>query len=121
MKIATCNVNSIRTRLDMVARWLERHRPDIVGLQETKVMDELFPAEAFRRLGYHASFRGQKSYNGVALLSRRAPDEVSGGFDDGLSPDEPRLLYARFGKRHIVNTYVPQGRAIDHPMFRYKV
>jgi exodeoxyribonuclease-3 len=122
MRLATFNCNSIRTRLDTVLAWLDRHQPDVLALQETKVVDELFPAQALRDAGYHVAFRGMKAYNGVALLSRRAPDEVSFGLagEDGPA-DEPRLVQARFGDLHVVNTYVPQGRAIDHPMFPYKV
>lgn len=121
MRVATFNCNSVRSRLDTVLAWLRAHEPDILCLQETKVVDELFPAGAFRDAGYHASFRGMKAYNGVAVLSRRAPDETSFGLDDGGPADEPRLVCARFGDLHVVNTYVPQGRAIDHAMFPYKL
>lgn len=121
MRTATYNCNSIRTRLDLVLDWLPRAQPDLLALQETKVVDELFPVAPFRALGYHVVHRGMKAYNGVALLSRRPPDEVAFGFDDAGPADEPRLLHARFGALHVVNTYVPQGRAIDHPMFAYKV
>ncbi len=121
MRIATFNCNSIRTRLDVVVAWLRQHEPDLLALQETKVVDALFPLEPLRDAGYHVAFRGMKAYNGVALLSRAEPDCVQFGLDDGGPADEPRLLYARFGALHIVNTYVPQGRAIDHPMFSYKV
>ena len=121
MKLATYNVNSIRSRLDATVAWLGKHGPDVLCLQETKVQDNEFPAEPLREAGYHVVFRGQKSYNGVAMLSRRAPDEVWFGFDDGGAADETRLLHARFGRLHVVNTYVPQGRDIDHEMYRYKV
>ncbi|HMP76653.1 MAG TPA: exodeoxyribonuclease III [Kiritimatiellia bacterium] len=121
MLSATYNCNSIRTRLDLVLDWLRAQQPDLLALQETKVVDELFPAAPFRELSYHVTFRGMKAYNGVALLSRRPPDDVRFGFDDAGPADAPRLLHARFGALHVVNTYVPQGRAIDHPMFAYKV
>lgn len=121
MRVATYNCNSIRSRLDLVLAWLAQHQPDLLALQETKVVDELFPAGPLRDAGYHVTFRGMKAYNGVALLSRRAPDAVAFGFDDDGPADEPRLLHARFGALHVVNTYIPQGRAIDHPMFRYKI
>lgn len=101
--------------------WLQQHVPDVLCVQETKVADPEFPVAAFAELGYHASFRGQKAYNGVALLSRTVPDEVQGGFDDGGPADESRLIYARFGDWHVVNTYVPQGRAMDHEMYAYKL
>lgn len=121
MKIATFNVNSIRSRLDVVRDWLAREQPDYLCLQETKVQDHEFPLVPLEAAGYHVNFRGMKSYNGVAILSRQAPDEVAAGLDDGGPPDEPRLIRARFGDLHIVNTYVPQGRDIEHEMFRYKI
>lgn len=121
MKIATYNINSIRSRIDALAAWLEHNRPDILCLQETKVQDAEFPRDAVDATGYHVVFRGMKAYNGVAILSRKAPDEVRAGFDDDGPADEHRLLQARFGRLHIVNTYVPQGRDIAHEMYRYKI
>jgi len=122
MKIATFNANSVRLRLDVILKWLSAHEPDVLCLQETKVEDRDFPAPAFREHGYHVAFRGEKSYNGVALVSRAKPSAVGFGLDDGRkSPDETRLVYARINGVHIVNTYVPQGREIDHAMYRYKL
>lgn len=121
MRIATFNCNSVRSRLDVILDWLEKHEPDILALQETKVVDELFPADPLRTAGYYVTFRGMKAYNGVALLSREKPQETQFGFSDDGPADDARLVYARFDKLHILNTYVPQGRAIDHPMFEYKV
>lgn len=121
MKIATFNANSVRSRLDIILGWLKKNRPDILCIQETKVQDHEFPALAFTEAGYKASFRGQKSYNGVAIVSRQKPDSVSCGFDNSKQPDETRLMYAKFGSLHVVNTYVPQGRDIEHEMFRYKI
>lgn len=122
MKIATFNANSVRARLPVIVEWLSRHKPDVLCLQETKVEDDGFPKPDFESIGYHATYRGEKSYNGVALLSREPPAEHSFGFDDGEGPaDETRLVYARFGPVRIVNTYVPQGREILHPMYQYKL
>ncbi len=122
MRIATYNVNSIRARIPAVREWLQKHEPDILCLQETKVKDSDFPAAEFAEIGYHALFRGEKSYNGVAILSRTIPDEFSAGFNDGEEGnDETRLIHARFGDWHVVNTYVPQGRALDHEMYTYKL
>ena len=121
MKIATFNANSIRARLEIVLDWLRENRPDVLCVQETKVEDKDFPAPAFTQAGYHVTFSGQKSYNGVAVISREKPNAVLAGLDDGEQPDETRVLYARFGAVHIVNTYVPQGRDIDHAMYRYKL
>ena len=120
MKIATFNVNSIRARLDIALSWMAANSPDVLCVQETKVQDHEFPVEAFTAEGYSVTFRGEKSYNGVALISRIKPAAVRFGFDDG-PPDESRLLYAKVGPVHIVNSYVPQGREIDHDMYRYKL
>ena len=121
MKIATYNANSIRTRLPMLLDWLEAQQPDLLGIQETKVQDADFPREALEALGYHLLFCGEKSYNGVALLSKEAPDEFAFGFEDGGPKDDTRLIYARYGSLRVFNTYIPQGRAIDHIMYRYKL
>jgi len=121
MKIATFNANSIRARLEIVLDWLRESRPDVLCVQETKVEDKDFPAAAFTHAGYHVTFKGQKSYNGVAVISRQKPTAVLAGLDDGGQPDETRILYARFGAVHVVNTYVPQGREINHAMYRYKL
>jgi exodeoxyribonuclease III len=121
MIIATFNANSVRARLDAIIAWLNEHRPDVLCLQETKVVDADFPALAFTEAGYHVVFHGEKSYNGVAIASLAKPDTVSFGLDDGASPDPFRLAHARFGALHVVNTYVPQGREITHAMYRYKL
>ena len=121
MKIATFNANSVRSRLDAILAWLEEHRPDILCVQETKAMDADFPALAFAQAGYHAEFRGEKSYNGVAMLSLEKPKRVGFGFDDGGPTDETRLIHAQFGSLHVINTYVPQGREIEHAMYAYKL
>lgn len=120
MKIATFNANSIRSRLDAIRAWMKIHQPDVLCVQETKCEDKDFPALAFTELGYSVVFRGEKSYNGVALISRKNPDAAHFGLDDDGPADEPRLVWARVGPVHIVNTYVPQGREIDHPMYQYK-
>ncbi len=119
--VATFNANSIRTRLDQVLAWLEREAPDVLALQETKVQDELFPAAAFEAAGWHIVFRGQKAYAGVALATRAAPEQVAFGLDDGDEPDGPRLVRAVVRGVPIINTYVPQGRAVDSPHFAYKL
>lgn len=83
MKVATFNVNSLRKRLPIVLQWLERHQPDVLCLQETKVQDSEFPLTALATSGYEITFRGMKAYNGVAILSRTKPEAISYGFDDG--------------------------------------
>lgn len=121
MKIATFNANSIRSRLEIILQWLKDNKPDILCVQETKVEDKDFPALAFTEAGYNVVYRGQKSYNGVATISLVKPSEVLFGIDDGKQADETRVLYVKIGSVHVVNTYVPQGREIDNPMYQYKL
>lgn len=121
MKVASFNVNSVRARLAAVLDWLNEHGPDLLCLQETKVQDADFPIAAFAETGYKAAFRGQKSYNGVAILSREELQDVAYGLEDGEEPDEPRLIRGRLGDVHVVNAYVPQGTAVDSPRFQYKL
>jgi exodeoxyribonuclease-3 len=121
MKIATFNANSIRSRLPIILQWLEDHQPDVLGIQETKAQDVDFPKEAIEAAGYHVVFKGEKSYNGVALISKSKPTDVRFGFDDGGPADETRLVRAVVDGVPVVNTYVPQGRAIDHAMYKYKL
>jgi exodeoxyribonuclease-3 len=119
--IATFNVNSIRSRMPILLPWLESRSPDIVCLQETKVQDQEFPQDALHAAGYNVVFSGQKSYNGVAILSKSEPSSLVRGFADGGPADEPRLLAARIDGITVINTYVPQGREIDHEMYQYKL
>lgn len=121
LKVATFNANSIRVRLGQVLSWLERESPDILCIQETKVQDPDFPAEPIEDAGYRVIFRGQKSYAGVALISREEPQEVAFGLDDGGEPDQARLIRATICGIGVVNTYVPQGRSADSPHFQYKL
>ena len=119
-KLATFNCNSIRTRLDVVLKWLSAHNPDVLCLQETKVQDADFPRESLESAGWHVVFRGDKGYNGVAIVSRAAPKGVVFGFDDA-PPDEARLVRAHFAGVDVLNAYVPQGQAVDSPAFTYKL
>ena len=119
--VATWNVNSIRSRLHALLPWLETVGPDVVCLQETKVQDPNFPASAIEEIGYHAAFRGEKSYNGVAILSKAPIESVRFGLDDGGPTDEARLIVGEVRGIPIVNTYVPQGRDPEHEMFAYKL
>ena len=121
MKIATYNANSIRARMPVIERWLAAARPDVLCLQETKVVDDEFPAAEIEALGYGAVFRGEKSYNGVAILSRHGFEDVSYGFDGNGSDEGARLVAARVMGVNIVNTYVPQGTAPDSDKFQYKL
>tara|TARA_B100000029_G_scaffold504064_1_gene582228 strand:- start:11823 stop:12593 length:771 start_codon:yes stop_codon:yes gene_type:complete len=120
MKIATWNVNSLRVRLEQVTAWLEQHQPDVLGLQETKMTDEHFPLSAFEEIGYTAVFSGQPTYNGVALISRKPPQDVVmevEGFDD----PQKRVLGATYSGIRIFNLYVPNGQSIDSDKYKYKL
>lgn len=120
MKIATFNVNSIRSRIAPVCRWLAEHQPDVLALQETKVQDEQFPIDDFSDTGYQVIFRGQKKYNGVALLSRIEPKNVLDRLP-GDTGDDARFLQADYGSVTVVNTYIPQGFEMKSEKFQYKL
>jgi exodeoxyribonuclease-3 len=121
VKIATWNVNSVRRRLPLVLEWLARQQPDVMCMQETKVPDSDFPLDAFREAGYFATFRGMKSYNGVATLSRQEPQHVKHGFHEGPDNEDTRILQTVIGGITIVNTYVPQGYSITSEKYAYKL
>jgi exodeoxyribonuclease III len=121
VKIATYNVNSLRRRLPIVLEWLEQHKPDVLCLQETKVQDSEFPAEALRQAGYHCTFRGMKAYNGVATLSRQKPEHVVHGMHEGPDNEDVRILQTVIDGIAIVNTYVPQGYLITSPKYTFKL
>lgn len=120
MDIATFNVNSLRVRLDALRAWLEEARPDVVALQETKVTDDLFPRADLEALGYHVAFHGQKTYNGVALLSRQPLEAVETGIP-GFADGEARVIRARTGGVQVVGVYVPNGQDVDTDKYRYKL
>jgi len=120
MKIASFNVNSLRVRLPIVTKWLTDHQADVLCVQETKVQDHDFPAEAFDEIGYNYAFKGQKTYNGVAMFSRHPIEDVALGFADEPK-DEPRLIRAHVDGVVIVNSYVPQGFSADSEKFQYKL
>lgn len=120
VKVATFNANSLRSRIDVVLKWLDENSPDILCVQETKVQDVDFPGDAFDGSGYEYVFKGQKKYNGVAIFAREKISEVSFGLDDEPT-DEARLIKARVGNVSIVNTYIPQGQSPESEKFRYKL
>ena len=112
MKIASWNVNSVRARRDRLLAFLERHAPDVVCLQETKVVDEDFPREDLRAAGYHCTVVGQRTYNGVALLSREEPRDAHLGFGDGGESAQARIASAVVGGVRFASVYVPNGRSV---------
>ena len=121
MKIATYNVNSIRQRLPIVLDWIAEHKPDVMCLQETKVQDKDFPAEAIQKAGYHVAYRGMKAYNGVATLTRAEPEKVSYGLHEGPDNEDFRIIQTVVGGISVINSYVPQGYSIDSEKFAYKL
>lgn len=121
MKIATFNANSIRARLPIILDWMAKHKPDVLAIQETKVTDADFPAAAIAEAGLNAAFHGQKSYNGVAILSPHPIENVSFGFGDPLWPDDCRIIRAEVNGLPIVNTYVPNGTEVGTDKFDYKL
>ncbi len=121
MKIATYNVNSIRKRLPIVLEWLQQHQPDVMCLQETKVQDQDFPVAAFAEHGYHAVYRGMKSFNGVATLTRTVPEKVIHGLQEGPDAEDRRILQTLVNGIPVINSYVPQGQDIASDKYTYKL
>jgi exodeoxyribonuclease III len=127
MKIATWNVNSIRIRLQHVVDWLIQNPVDVLCMQEIKVVDENFPRSPFEELGYHLHLAGQKSYNGVAILSLKPLQDVSTGFSTTLTEVAPewneqkRVITGVIDGIRIINLYVPNGAAVGSEKYEYKL
>jgi exodeoxyribonuclease-3 len=121
MKIATWNVNSINARLEHLLKWLSEAGPDVVCLQETKCVDENFPYAAMHDAGYFSAFYGQKSYNGVAILSKHEPEDVQKNFPDDDGEAQKRLIAATVGGVRIVNTYIPNGSEVGSDKYVFKL
>ena len=121
LKVASFNANGIRARMPILMEWTKKEAPDVLCIQETKVQDPDFPEAPFDDQGYHCSFKGEKSYNGVAILSRRKPEKVTIGFQIEDASEEARLIMCRINGIAIVNTYVPQGQDPDSDKFIYKL
>ena len=129
MLIATWNVNSVRTRLSQIINWINQVNPDILCLQETKVIDNDFPIKPFEELGYKVIAFGQKSYNGVAIISKIESENVTKGFSGFLGDqndlnkfeDQKRLITADIKGVKIINVYVPNGSSLHSEKFDYKI
>ena len=121
MKIASWNINSLRKREERLLVWLRETSPDVVCLQETKCTDEQFPAASLRDAGYAAAFHGQKSYNGVAILTKKEPLEVRIGFCDEVEDDQARIIAASIGDVRVISIYAPNGQAVGSAAYQYKM
>jgi len=127
--IATWNVNSIRTRLSQIIDWINQVNPDVLCLQETKVVDNSFPIEPFEKLGYSVEVYGQKSYNGVAIISKIKAENVKKGFygfnnsnqNIEIFLDQKRLISAFINGIKVINVYVPNGSSLESNKFEYKI
>lgn len=120
-KIASFNCNSVRARLDIILNWLDSEKPDVLCLQETKVEDHNFPASYFNASGYNVIYKGQKSYNGVAIVSCHPIKETTDVTASFSRPGEARLIVAEIEGINVVNTYIPQGKAPKTEDFTYKL
>ncbi len=120
MRIATWNVNSLKVRLPHVTDWLAAHQPDVLCLQETKTEDVNFPLAAIEQTGYQAVYSGQKTYNGVALLSRGVPADVTAGIP-GLDDPQKRVLAATYGDTRVICVYIPNGESVESDKYQYKL
>jgi exodeoxyribonuclease-3 len=120
MRIATWNVNGLRSRLEFILHWLAARQPDVVGLQELKLTDEQFPYDEFEAAGYEAAVYGQKAWNGVAVLSRE-PGEVTQRGLPGENEFGSRLVTARFGDLSFTTVYCPNGKRLDHEDYPKKL
>jgi exodeoxyribonuclease III len=125
MIVATWNVNSIKQRIDHLAAWLKERQPDIVCLQETKCVDEAFPREPLEALGYNVAIHGQKTFNGVAILSKLTFDEVVPGLPGDASDDHARFIEAvlstRGGALRVASIYLPNGNPATTDKYPYKL
>ena len=120
MKLATWNVNSLKVRLPQVLDWLASNPIDVLCLQETKQQDADFPEDELMAAGYHSVFAGQKTYNGVAILSREEPSDVQMGIP-GFVDEQRRVIAATFGDVRVVDVYIPNGQSIDSDKYQYKL
>jgi exodeoxyribonuclease-3 len=124
MRIATWNVNSVNARLETVLKWFEEAHPDVACLQEIKCVDEKFPSEPFERIGYNLAIYGQKSYNGVALLSKRPLEDVRRGLPHGEGDDHARYIEAVISGPapvRVASIYLPNGNPVDSEKYPYKL
>jgi exodeoxyribonuclease III len=120
LKIATWNVNSLKVRLPHLQDWLLSANPDVIALQETKTEDANFPHNVIQESGWHVVFYGQKTYNGVALISREPPTDVIYGIPD-FADEQKRVIAASYGEVRVIGAYVPNGQSLDSDKYHYKL
>jgi exodeoxyribonuclease-3 len=120
MKLATWNVNSLKVRLPQLLDWLAKHAPDVVCLQETKTEDQNFPVPEIEAAGYRTAFYGQRTYNGVAIVSRAPLADVQAGIP-GFEDEQRRVVTASMGDVRVVCAYVPNGQAVGTEKYEYKL
>jgi exodeoxyribonuclease III len=120
MKLATWNVNSLKVRLPHVIDWLAAHQPDVLCLQETKTEDHKFPVAELEATGYQITYAGQKTYNGVALLSKIPAQNIIVGIP-GYADEQKRVLSASFNDVRVICAYIPNGQAVDSEKYQYKL
>lgn len=121
VKVASWNINSLRKRQDRLFAWLENSKPDVVCLQEIKCTDEQFPVLALQAAGYHSAYHGEKSYNGVAILSRTVPEEVRASLCDEVVDPQARVISATIDNVRVYSIYAPNGQAVGSPAYDYKL
>jgi exodeoxyribonuclease-3 len=120
MIIATWNVNSLRVRLNQLKDWLAANPVDVIALQETKLPDADFPGDEIRALGMHAVYSGQRTYNGVAIVSKQEPADVIAGIP-GFEDEQRRVLAATVAGVRVIDVYVPNGQTVGSEKFEYKL
>src|ERR1051325_4050022 len=121
MRIVSWNINSLRKRQDQLLRWLAETQPDVVCLQETKCADEQFPELILRSAGYHSVYYGQKSYNGVAILSHTSPWDVQSSLCDQVEDSQARVIAATIDQVRVFSIYAPNGQTVGSPAYQYKL
>jgi exodeoxyribonuclease-3 len=121
MRVASWNINSLRKRQDRLFAWLEANKPDIVCLQETKCRDEQFPVLALQAAGYHSVYHGEKSYNGVAILSKNESRGVRPSLCDEVVDPQARVIAATVSNIRVLSIYAPNGQAVGSPTYDYKL
>jgi exodeoxyribonuclease-3 len=121
MRVASWNINSLRKRQDRLFEWLEITKPDIICLQETKCTDEQFPELALRGIGYYSAFHGEKSYNGVAILSKAELHDIRVSLCDEVEDPQARVIAATIDDVRIYSIYAPNGQAVGSPAYDYKL